>query len=107
MAKKQTGFFTEILGSLTDVGVDVLIGNVKTAANKAMDSAQKRMHETVTQILKAAATFVFMIFGLILALVGYGQYLSATVPSLANGLGYAAVGGGLIVLGLLIQFFRR
>lgn len=110
MAKKSTkksNIFKELFGNIADVGVNVIIGNLKTAATDAMDAAQQRMHEAVKNTLKAAAVFVIMIFGIILALVGYAAYLSATVPSLANGLGYVAVGGVLIVLGLLIQFFKN
>lgn len=101
------GIFKESLGTLADIGVNAIIGNLKTAANETIQEAQKAVESATVKALKAAAIFVIMIFGLILVIVGLGSFLSATYPALHDGLGHVLVGGILMALGLLIQFFRR
>lgn len=95
------------VGFIADLGLNAIIGNLRSAATEAMEEAQKQLELATAKVLKAATIFVIMIFGVILAIVGLGQWLSATIPTLANGLGHVLVGVILIGLGLLIQFFRN
>lgn len=110
MAKKQEGItdiFKGILGSFADIGVNAIIGNLRSAAQDTMEEAQKRLEVTTVKVLKSATIFILMIFGLILAVVGFGSWLSASVSALANGLGHVVVGVVIMGLGLLIQFFKN
>ena len=113
MAKKSQksesigGIFKEIFGGLADIGINAIIGNVRHAAQDAMEEAQKRLEVTTVKVLKSATIFILMIFGLILVVVGFGSWLSANVPSLSDGMGHVVVGAIIMGLGLLIQFFKN
>ena len=100
-------FLKGIFSTVAEVGTNAIIGNLRAAATETMEEAQRRVQEATVKALKAATIFIIMIFGLILVIVGIGNYLSNTVPALANGLGYVLVGGVLMGLGLLIQFFKN
>lgn len=95
------------IGVIADVGLNAIIGNLRSAAEDAMTEAQKRLEVATAHVLKSATIFFIMVFGLVLAVVGLGTWLSASYVGLANGLGHVLVGVILIALGLLIQFFRK
>ena len=99
--------FKEGMSILADVGLNVMIGNIKNAASDAFEEAQKKGEEVLHATLKAVAVFCIMIFGLILAVVGLGGYMDTNVRWLGDGLGYIFVGGCLIAFGLVIQYFRK
>lgn len=101
------GAIRQGVSMIADIGINAIIGNLRAAATGTMEEAQRRGEELLHRALKALAVFFIMVFGLVLAIVGLGGYLSATVPGLGNGLGYIVVGGVLILLGLVIQFFRK
>ncbi|MBR9703057.1 hypothetical protein GOV10_03415 [Candidatus Woesearchaeota archaeon] len=98
----KTGF-----NVVADVGMNAMIGNLRSAAADAMTDAQKKLEIATAHVLKSATLFFIMIFGVILAIVGLGTWLSATYASLENGLGHVLVGVIMIALGLIIQFFRK
>ena len=100
-------FVKGILSGIAEVGTNAIIGNLRPAATETMEEAQRRIQEATVKALKAATIFIIMIFGLILVIVGIGTYLSNTVPALNYGLGYVLIGGVLMGLGLLIQFFKN
>ncbi len=109
MAKKTDSFadtLKGLFGTIADIGLNTIIGTAKSAAHETMQEAQRKIEESTVRALKAATIFILMIFGLILVVVGFGSWLSNTVPSLAGGLGHVVVGAGIMGLGLLIQFFK-
>lgn len=102
MAKK---WWQELLKGL-GITSGVLIGSVKEAAIETMDQAQKRIRQTVQQVIKALIVFLVIAFGAIFLLVGLARFLDARYHLLA-GSGAMLVGGVFILLGLFAWMVRR
>lgn len=108
MAKKES-FWNSIkegISMFADVGLNLLIGNIKSAATNIMEEAQERIEEVVKKVMKAIIVSFIMLFGLIMAIIGLGKFLSETVSWLNNGLGYVLIGGVIIVLGIIVQMVK-
>ena len=110
MPRKKTPSVLDVvkdsLGMFADMGVNVLIGNVKSATHDVVSDARAQVEKATIHVLKSATIFLIMILGFVMTLVGLGEFLNNTVPALAFGLGTVVVGLVLLVLGLVIQFFK-
>lgn len=93
--KKLVG---EILGSG--------LSGAKKAAMDTIDHAKDKVQEITKQVLKAATMFVLIILGLIFVLIGLAKYVE-TVNNLIPGVGLMIVGGAIILLMIIVSWFRK
>ena len=91
MAKKESGNF--IVNFLKD-----------TIRSEIVDNTKKKIREIVRLVIKTSTTSIISFVAVIFILVGLANIIEKAY-SLASGMGYIIVGGGLLVLALIIKAF--
>lgn len=97
--------------TLKDIGSFFLKGafvdNVKESVKETMEDLEKRTQRIVHNVVRSLIVLIMIVIGGIYALTGLATYLTQTVPSMANGVGYITVGAGLIVLAIFAKLMQR
>jgi uncharacterized membrane protein len=96
-------------GFFKDIG-KFLLGEGMSRLQEKVDETVKRVEQKIEiitrKVIKTSILFLMMFVGMIFVLVGLAQYLNATVPGLAYGLGTVLVGAILIVLALFARAMK-
>jgi len=82
------------------------VSSAKKAAFETIDRAKLGVEEATKRVLKAASIFVLIILGLIFVLVGLANYLDA-INNWISGVGLMIVGGVIILLMIVVSWFKK
>jgi protein-S-isoprenylcysteine O-methyltransferase Ste14 len=96
-------------GFLNDIGKFILgegVSKLKAKVDETIKNVEVRIERATVKVIKTSILFLMMLVGIIFLLVGLAQYLNATVPHLAHGLGTVLVGAILIVLALFVRIMK-
>ena len=84
-----------------------LVKLIRSAFSNVIGEAQDRAQVVIHDAVRSLLFMVLTITALIFILVGLGTYLSETVPGLTHGVGFAVVGGGILVLVLFAYLLQK
>jgi len=98
----MAGFFKDIGKFLLGEGISKLQEKVDETVKKV----EQKIEIITKKVIKTSILFIMIFVGAIFMLVGLAQYLNATVPGLAYGLGTILVGAILIVLALFVKVMK-
>lgn len=91
-----------ILGFLSAV-LDRLASSFSLQMETLMADAKSQVQETIRYAIKSVVLLLIFVWGILFSLVGLALYLSTHVDRLSGGLGFLAVGLGLLLLGALVK----
>jgi len=98
---------SEIGSNLLGDGLRSVAEEIKQKVHETIMMAQQRMEEALKKALKMLTLYIIIFIGFIFVLVGFGKYLSETVPALDHGLGYILVGIVLVIMGLFASWTSK
>lgn len=109
MKKKSTkkSFFQKILDFIVGSGKGSILDAVQEKVTETIDEAEIRLERAIKKVLSMVGAFLLIFIGLIFALVGISKYLSESVDSLSNGLGFIVVGAAIIIIALILRIFSN
>jgi len=79
------------------------LSGIKERFEEVIKDTKEQIREAVERAVKKTIMAMLMLIGVLFALVGIAKYLSETVPSLSNGLGFVVVGLILLFLGIMVR----
>ena len=80
---------------------------IQSTISNSLKELQDRMQAMIRDAVKSVMMMLLSLVALIFILIGLSKYLSASVPGLAGGLGFAVVGGGILVLVLIVHLLQK
>ncbi|MFP4119292.1 MAG: hypothetical protein ACLFTH_04525 [Candidatus Woesearchaeota archaeon] len=80
---------------------------IRNAVSNMLGEAQERIQAVIRDAVRSMLFMVLTFTALIFILFGLGKYLTATVPGLAHGVGFAVVGAGILVLVLFAYLLQK
>jgi uncharacterized membrane protein len=102
----MAGFFKNIIGFLAGEKIYHAMDSIKEKINETIEEMEERIEKATIKVMKASVLYIMIFIGFIFLLVGLSQYLNATVPRLANGLGTVLIGAILVFLALFARLFK-
>ena len=80
-----------------------VLGGMKSKLEDFLEDTREQIRVAVERAVKKAILGLIMMVGVIFALVGLAKYLSETVPSFANGIGYIVLGLALLFIAIIAK----
>ncbi len=100
--------FKDILKDLaSSIFSGSVVEDVKHTVKQTMDDIEKKTLRIVHNTIRSLVVMIMVSIGAIFALVGLSKYLSETVVSLNNGLGFVVVGAALIILATFAKLMQK
>ena len=97
------GLFKSVAGIFGESIMD----DIQEKVDTTLDNAKLKIEIIVEQVLKKLSLFIIVMIGVIFGLTGLAKYLTAKVPSFANGIGYVIVGLFLLLLARFVSYMSK